>query len=226
MSLVSIVIPVRDGERYLAEAIDSALGQEDASVEVIVVDDGSSDSSAEIGARYEPEVRVVRTPPAGPGAARNRGIDLARGTHVTFLDADDVLTPRSVACRLDAFSRTPAPEIVWGWARSFRSPDLPPDEAERIVCPDGPMRARVPAGMLVRADTLRRIGGFSSEVQVGEFIEWAARARDAAVAQHEVNEVVFLRRLHATNAGRAHRNGDYARALKAVLDRRRAEAGS
>jgi glycosyltransferase involved in cell wall biosynthesis len=226
MSLVSIVIPVRDGERYLAEAIDSALAQEDAHVEVIVVDDGSSDSSAEIAASYGPRVRLVRTPPRGIGAARNTGVDLAVGEFVTFNDADDVLTPRSLACRLEPFARAPATGIVWGLAQSFRSPDLSPEEAGRLECPERPQRARVTQGMLVRRDTLRRIGRFNTELVAGEFIEWAARAHDAGVVQCEVDEVVFLRRLHLANNGRKRRDavGDYARALKAVLDRRRAEA--
>ena len=103
MTRVSVVIPVRDGERYLAEAIDSALGQEGADVDLIVVDDGSTDASAEIAARYEPAVRVLRIPSSGQGAARNHGVELAEGSYVTFLDADDVLTPQSLACRLDAF---------------------------------------------------------------------------------------------------------------------------
>jgi glycosyltransferase involved in cell wall biosynthesis len=228
MNLVSVVIPVRDGERYLAEAIGSALAQEDADAEVIVVDDGSRDSSAEIAASYGPRVRLLRAPPEGAGAARNRGVEAARGEYIAFLDADDVLTPRSLACRLEPFARTPATDIVWGWARCFRSPDLPAYEASRLQCPDEPLRARVTPGMLVRSEALRRVGRFSTELVVGEFIEWAARANDAAVVQCEVEDVVFLRRLHLDNHGRKHRDdaGDYVRALKAVLDRRRAEARS
>ena len=114
---------------------------------------------------------------------------------------------------------------MWGWTRCFRSPDLSPEEASRLECPEQPLRARVPAGMLVRRATLRRIGGFSSDLRAGEFIEWAARASDASVVQHEVDEVVFLRRLHATNLGRTQGlRVDYARALRAVLHRRRDEA--
>jgi hypothetical protein len=107
----------------------------------------------------------------------------------------------------------------------MRSPDLTPEEASRLECPDEPLRARVPAGMLVRRDTLRRVGGFNTELRAGEFIEWAARADDAAVVQREIDEVVFLRRLHMTNIGRApDTRSDYARALKSVLDRRRAQS--
>jgi hypothetical protein len=82
--------------------------------------------------------------------------------------------------------------------------------------------------MLVSSDALRSIGGFSEELRLGEFIEWAGRANDSGAVQAEVDEVVFLRRLHAANAGRRARSasGDYARALKSMLDRRRAEAGS
>lgn len=96
--LVSAIIPARDAERYLARAIDSALAQTYASLEVIVVDDGSVDTTYEVAACYGERLRLIRLPrPVGPGAARNVGIEAARGTYVAFLDADDEWLPEKTA---------------------------------------------------------------------------------------------------------------------------------
>ena len=84
---VSVVIPVRNGERFLAEAIDSVLGQSHPRLELIVVDDGSSDSTSEVARAFGSRVRYVRRPPLGVAAALNSGIDLARGDLLAFLDA-------------------------------------------------------------------------------------------------------------------------------------------
>ncbi|HYH35489.1 MAG TPA: glycosyltransferase [Nocardioides sp.] len=95
--LLSVVVPVHNVAAYLAEALDSVLAARDQLVEVIVVDDGSTDGSPEILASYarrEPElVRVVTTPTAGSGAARNLAVAQARGEFLTFVDPDDVVLP-------------------------------------------------------------------------------------------------------------------------------------
>src|SRR5437763_5703586 len=87
---VSVVIPVRNGERFLADAIGSALGQSRPPLEVIVVDDGSSDSTAEVAQAFGSAVHCVSQPPLGVATALNCGVNLARGDLLAFLDADDV----------------------------------------------------------------------------------------------------------------------------------------
>ena len=88
---VSVVIPVHDGERYLAAAIESVLEQTLPPAEVIVVDDGSTDSSVQVAERYAPQgVRCHSQANAGGGAARNRGVALSEGDFIAFLDADDL----------------------------------------------------------------------------------------------------------------------------------------
>jgi glycosyltransferase involved in cell wall biosynthesis len=89
----SVVIPVFNGERYVAEAIGSALAQSLSPLDVVVVDDGSTDSSRQVAERFGGRVRVLSGPNAGPSAARNRGVREARGDWIAFLDADDVLEP-------------------------------------------------------------------------------------------------------------------------------------
>ncbi|TWT89734.1 putative glycosyltransferase EpsJ [Pseudobythopirellula maris] len=97
---VSVVIPCYNGEAYLREAIDSALEQAHEPLEVIVVDDGSTDGSAAIADSYGPPVRVLRQENQGESVARNRGIDESQGEWVAFLDADDVWRPSKLAEQL------------------------------------------------------------------------------------------------------------------------------
>jgi glycosyltransferase involved in cell wall biosynthesis len=90
---VSIIIPCHNAAPYVGAAIESALDQTYAEVEVIVIDDGSTDDSLGVIRSYGDRIRWERTPNRGAPAARNRGLELARGAYVKFLDADDVLLP-------------------------------------------------------------------------------------------------------------------------------------
>jgi glycosyltransferase involved in cell wall biosynthesis len=101
---VSVVIPVFNGGRYLREALDSVLCQTLPPLEVLVVDDGSTDESAAIAEAYGPPVRVIRQANQGESVARNRGIDEAQGEWVGFLDADDIWLPGKLKAQLSLAS--------------------------------------------------------------------------------------------------------------------------
>ena len=106
---LSIVIPVYNGAAYLAAAIHSVLAQEGCRItSIVVVDDGSDDSSADIAAAYSAPVRLVRQAHSGAATARNRGLAAATEDCIGYLDADDLLPPRSVAARAAALGTDPA----------------------------------------------------------------------------------------------------------------------
>ncbi|MBC7895526.1 MAG: glycosyltransferase family 2 protein, partial [Cytophagaceae bacterium] len=111
--LVSIVIPCFNHARFVGEAIDSALHQAQASVEVVVVDDGSTDDSAAVAATRH-GVRVIRQVNRGLSAARNVGLAAASGEYVVFLDADDRLLPHAVAAGLQALSTNASAAFAFG----------------------------------------------------------------------------------------------------------------
>lgn len=113
---VSVVVAAYDAERFLADALDSVAAQTAPPFETVVVDDGSTDRTAEVAARHPLGVRLVRQANAGSAAARNRGVAEARGTHVAFLDADDVWLPHKLARQLAALARTGA---RWGYADAW-----------------------------------------------------------------------------------------------------------
>src|SRR4051812_13046945 len=93
---ISVVIPCYNGALYLRETLESALAQNYAPLEILVVDDGSEDDSAAIAESCGAPVRVIRQPNQGESVARNRGIDEARGDWVAFLDADDLWEPEKL----------------------------------------------------------------------------------------------------------------------------------
>ncbi len=121
--LVSIIIPCRNGAQWLAEAIESCLGQSWTNREIIVVDNGSSDRSLAAARHYEPAVVTLQCQRPGASAARNVGLQRARGDFIQFLDADDVLDRDKIAAQLERFASVPPGSVATGaWARFQHSP--------------------------------------------------------------------------------------------------------
>src|SRR3954468_792610 len=107
--LISILVPVYNAEKWLAEALQSAVDQTWPRKEVIVVDDGSTDGSLSVGRRFEsPGVKIVRTAHGGQTAALNRALTDAQGDYVQYLDADDVLAPNKLTSQVQRLMREPS----------------------------------------------------------------------------------------------------------------------
>lgn len=138
---VSVIIPVYNHARYLGEAIESVLAQSVKDIEIIVVNDGSTDATAEVMARYVDHIVPVHQENSGPSAARNAGLELATGQWVLFLDGDDYLPAEAVSILLAEAERSGA-----GWvAGGFRfvdqeGADLPENEQPKPFSMDGHAR--------------------------------------------------------------------------------------
>jgi glycosyltransferase involved in cell wall biosynthesis len=222
MWTVSVIIPVYNGERYLAAAIESVLAQSHRPTEVIVVDDGSTDGSAAI-ARDFPPVQYTWQANAGTAAARNSGVALARGDLLAFLDADDLWTPCKLERQAAALQADPDLEAVFGHLQQFHSPELDDARKAAIVCPTEIVPACTPGAMLIQRAAFFRVGLFNASFVLGEGIDWYLRATEAGLKMLVLPEVVYLRRLHTTNQGilKRHAQRAYLHVLKASLDRKR-----
>jgi glycosyltransferase involved in cell wall biosynthesis len=221
---VSVIIPVYDCERFLAEAIDSVLDQTYPPFETIVVDDGSTDRSADIARSFAPRVRYCYQLNSGIGAARNSGADLANGELLAFLDADDRWVAEKLAKQLAAFENDPELHMVFGQARQLRNGVAWERGIDEKTChPVGLMPGIVPGTMLIKRASYFRVGPFRTDLKVGEFIDWYSRAVEASLRSLTLPDLVLWRRLHDTNQGIRERQAitDYALVLKASLDRRR-----
>jgi glycosyltransferase involved in cell wall biosynthesis len=227
-ALVSVVVPVHDGERYLGEALQSILDQPYDPIEVVVVDDGSTDGSAALAASFGSRVHVHSQPAGGIGAARNRGLAEASGDYVAFLDCDDLWAPNCLPARLAAFEASPAPDLVFGHVRQFISPDIDAAEAARIRCPEGLQPGYLVGSLIASRAAVETLGRFREDLHVGEFLDWIARGRDHGLTEVMIDDHVLSRRLHQTNHSVQHRGDmrDFALVMKESLDRRRARDGS
>ena len=223
--LVSVIIPVYNYERYLAEAIESVLGQTYQHLEVIVVDDGSTDRSGEVAKSFAGrEVRYFHQLNSGIGPARNKGVELARGEFIAFLDADDRWPLGKIERQLRAFENDPALEMCFGQAVQLQNgPEWEAGIKDNKLPEAGLVPGMVPGTMIIKKDAFDRVGKFPAGLKVGEFIDWYARAVELQVRSQVLPDLFLWRRIHDSNQGVRERQSvsDYARVLKAKLDRKR-----
>lgn len=224
--VVSVVIAVFNGERFIREAIRSVLDQNRESLELIVVDDGSTDATADAIAEFS-GVRTVYQENAGQASALNHGIRLAKGDLFAFNDADDVWTPGRLALQLDALASDPDLEAVYGHVEQFLEDDAPPAVRAGLTPERRVMPSRLHSAMLVRREAYERIGPFRAEIGIGAVVEWAARAKET-LSDRVLDEIVLRRRLHGANIGltrKAAATEDYLAIVRAAIAKRR-EGGS
>lgn len=222
-----MVIPVFNGADYLASALASVQSQTCEVAEIIVIDDGSVDSTGEVAAGFDdPRLRYNLQERGGAAAARNHGARLAQGGLIAFLDCDDLWMPTKLERQVEAMERGDG-DMIFGLIQEFVSPDLSPAAAASLCPHSDPMEGPSATTMLIRRDDFERVGGFDNGIRIGEFVDWFARAEDIGLRSHVVPEILVRRRLHAANQGRSNhdRRAEYARVMKGVLDRRRAASG-
>jgi glycosyltransferase involved in cell wall biosynthesis len=201
---ISCVIPVFNGARYLAEALESVFAQTLAPVEIIVVDDGSTDATPEVAGRYCERIIYIRQDNAGPAAARNLGIARARCDWIAFLDADDLWLADKLERQAGRLVARPELEISITHVRNFWIPELrAEEEASRdhhISRPAIP--GYVAQTMLARRAVFDTVGMFDPRLRVSEDTDWFARASDRGAVLELLPEVCVLRRLHHDNVSR------------------------
>jgi len=226
--VVSVVIPVRNGEEYVREAIGSVMTQTYDHVQIVVVDDGSSDGSARAAQSFgSARVRYCYQPWSGAASARNRGVELADGEWIAFLDADDLWEPDKLQKQLMALAHNNSLDMVFGHVRQFFSPELPDEICRTVRMSSGADPGYHVGTLLMKTNTFRRIGAFLPQLKMGEFVEWYARATAAGLSTVMLPDVVMRRRIHANNMGRREPQNrvDYVRALRAGLAEKRRRAG-
>jgi GT2 family glycosyltransferase len=235
--LVSTIIPVHNRSTLLREAVASVLAQDHRPIEIVIVDDGSSDDTGAVAdglATAHPAlIRVIHQPNGGPGAARQRGLDHSRGEFVQYLDSDDLLLPGKFSAQVGALNRSPEARIAYG-------PSLEEDHSRRPVQRRGPMRATgtplehlfpllllerwwTTSCPLYRRDLLDRIGPWQPWINEEDW-EYDGRAGATGAPLVWVPGEVSVRRIHMGDdhlSDRGHLDprklGDRARAQESLL---------
>ena len=219
--LVSVVITCHNHARFLEAAIASAAAQTHRPLEIIVVDDGSTDGTAAVLARH-PEVEAVRQENLGLPAARNAGLALARGGWVTFLDADDLLLPHALEAGVRHLSEHPECALVSGGyqfidrdGRRMWDPRVPPAPGEPYLELLRRNYIGMHATVLYRREALVAVGGFDPSLAAAEDYDVFLKiARRQPIARHD--RVVALYRRHGANMSEQHDR--MLRNVLAILD--------
>ena len=225
-SLVSVVIPVKDGERFLAEAINSVLEQDYRPLEITVVDDGSTDSTAEIARSFE-EVHYMYQTNQGHAAAMNLGVKTAVGEFLAFLDADDLWEPNKLELQVGYLVEHPAVDYVIARTRNFLEPgaQLPARITKDLSLTDAVLLS---LGTLVaRKAVFQVVGAFDVSYEHAKDVDWFIRAKEAGLCMAVLPETLLRRRLHGFNRSFRTRDRklDLMRAVRATIERRRGEGG-
>jgi len=220
-----MVIPVYNGERTSGRAIESALSQLYEPLEVLVVDDGSTDASGEIAGLFE-RVRYVHQQNRGPSAARNRGLEEARGEYVAFLDADDEAVPERM--RLQVGYLLEHPEVGCTLARQEVADGGPPPEWVGRDPTFGDLGGIPLISLVARRSLLLELGGFDVSLRIAEDRDLLVRMRERGIRIEVIPEVVLKRHFHGGNLS-FDRPADPSehpllRSLKAKLERERDSA--
>jgi glycosyltransferase involved in cell wall biosynthesis len=204
---VSVVIPAYNYAKYLPASIDSVLKQDYPVFEVIVVNDGSTDNTAQVLAQYGDKIRCITQKNAGLPAARNTGIKAARYDYVGFLDADDAWLPSFLSATMEAFARLPAEYAVVATQLSYIDPNGAPLELKNILpavdreitCRDMVLQSRfVPSTVVAKKSVFDEVGLFDETLRSTEdrdmWIRIAVKRRVFRIGQR-----LLLARRHPAN---------------------------
>lgn len=197
--LVSVIIPVYNREKFLAAAIDSVFAQTYRPIQVIIVDDGSTDRSGAIARSYA-EVEYIYQENQGVSVARNTGVDAAQGEFIAFLDSDDLWLPHKLEIQINYMLDHPEVDITSTKIENFieAGTEIPSwfdfEESAKQV-----KKYIFVQTMVMRKAIFLKVGYFLPDLRTCEDTEWTWRSRESKVSINKILEIYTLRRLHGKN---------------------------
>lgn len=219
--LVSVIVPVYNGEHFIAEALDSLFAQDYRPFEVITVDDGSVDGTAYIVRSYR-DIHYIHQSNQGVAAARNTGIAIAQGEFITFLDADDIWMRNKLRIQVEYLLNHHKIGYVLTWVRNFIDPRFkpPPWLLKNLLREQAGFSGNT---LLARRDVFDRVGVFDTNYRVAEDYDWFIRAEDTGVLKAILPDVLVMKRIHDRNmsAQRKRAISEVLRSLKSSMDRKK-----
>lgn len=219
---ISVIIPFYNGAKFLHEAITSVLNQKSQKLEIILVDDGSTDNSVEVVHKFNDfRIQLIQQANAGAAEARNNGVRHATGDFISFLDADDVWTTDKLSLQMAEITKNPSINMVFGQVKEFYDSSLPTQQTLHHL--EKTYVGYSPIALLISKKDFLKVGEFQSKWKVAEFIDWYDRAKHLSFNEMVLPDIVAMRRIHAGNLDRLNRLDvkQYVAVLKEALDRKR-----
>jgi glycosyltransferase involved in cell wall biosynthesis len=228
-TLISCIVPVYNGERYLGETLDSILAQTHQPLEIVVVDDGSTDRTVTVVADFGRRVQYCWQENAGEAAARNRGLSMAQTEFVAFLDADDLWHPEKLARQIAYFQENPHLDLCFTSFQNFWIPELAAEEQRYRGSPLAqPQSAWSTSTVLARRAVFARFGNFIHDGSLAagsESMIWFLRAQEEGALIAVLPEVLMYRRMHTANCSRTNPLETFFPILKEWRDYQRRSRG-
>lgn len=220
--LISIIIPVKNGGKYLSQGLDGIIKQ-DMNVEVIVVDDGSTDNTAKIANKYKCEL-ITHGISKGAVAAKNSGLKVAKGKYIMFHDSDDIMRDNALEKLYKELESEEDFSAVEAKVQDFYSPDLSEEERRKILIKPEPYWGLFTGAILMRKEIFDKIGLFNEDLKAGEIIDWQTKMDSNGLKIKKIDYISTDRRIHSSNFGRTDKSAefrDYAAILRARLSLRK-----
>ncbi len=219
--LVSVIIPVYNGERFLAEALHGVLAQDYRPLEIVVVDDGSTDATPAIAAQFADSIRYVRQSRRGPGAARNTGLRLARGEVVAFLDVDDAWPTAKLRRQVGYLAAHPEVDIVQGLIVQQQWDASAPGAGMVFEDVSEPYQFVNLGSAVYRRSVFETVGPFDETLAENEDTDWYMRAWEHSVPKVVQDQIALFYRRHDQNMTQTtlHPHLKMTRLFKRHLDR-------
>jgi glycosyltransferase involved in cell wall biosynthesis len=220
--LTSVILVVRNGERFVASALQSVVDQNYTPKEILVIDGQSKDRTADI-ARTFPDVRVIPQIGRGIADAYNLGIAYARGEFVSFISHDDIWTAGKLAQQIQFLMDNQLVQYVTGRVKFFVEPGCSLPYGFRKELLDGDHVGHIMETLVARKTLFDRVGLFDCSLTTAEDVDWFNRARQIGIAAAVTPSVVLHKRVHAGNSSLnvAENNANLLRALRHSIARKR-----
>jgi glycosyltransferase involved in cell wall biosynthesis len=218
--LISVIIIVHNGAAFIADAIENVMMQKYSNLEIIVVDDGSTDQTAEIIKMTELDINYIYQVQQGVASARNLGIQHAKGKYIAFLDADDLWSEDKLETQISILGNNPKIGVTVGF--THKSPMSKSLEEIKVNAQNDNYFALNLGASLIKKSIFKDVGNFDTEFKSGEDIDWFFRAREKKIQLIIHKQIVHYFRIHGKNISNDQKmvNSELLKVHKKSLNRR------